>query len=172
MGGVPVEEQRGEAQRGAEHDAGRQVAPPGSADPDQLHRRRRRRGYGHEAESGLTPTRKARRTAGGADVGEGVAGERLAADDREDADHAGDDGDDPADDQCHCGPGGWRRSPGSKTRGQGGASAERSALGAARGRRDGAWRRRVSRPGDDEYPVVDVDHVDMVAVELAEHLGA
>ena len=52
VGGVEVEEQRGEPEAGAEHDARGDVAPARSLDAEHLHRRR-----GRDRDGGETPQR-------------------------------------------------------------------------------------------------------------------
>ena len=101
MRGVQVEEERGEPEGGTQDDPGGQVASAGSTDPDQFHRPGGDQVHGHEPVKRADPHQEGGRTTGGADIGEGVAGESLATHDGESADHARDDGDDATHDQCH-----------------------------------------------------------------------
>ena len=113
--------------------------------------------------------------AGRADVAERLAGERLAAHHREHADHAGDDRDERADAER-----GLDRVAAEEARARRSAATdaaltrrplvlETAAVAAA-----AAVPRELSLAGagDDQHAVVDVQHVDVVAVELAEHVGA
>ena len=79
-----VEEQGRDPQARAEHDPGRHVPCPGSPAPEKLHGPGPDDGEGDEAPKGVDPDEEGARTAGGAQVSQGVAREGLTADDRED----------------------------------------------------------------------------------------
>ncbi len=81
--GVFVEEQRRQAQRGAEHDAGGEVPASGFTDADELHDGSGDHVEGNESVERRRSDQERGGPAGGADVGEGVSGERLSPDDRE-----------------------------------------------------------------------------------------
>ena len=122
--------------------------------------------------SGLTPTRKARRAAGGAHVAEGVAGEGLAP-------HHGEHPTTPA--PAPPPPrhqGGVHRRVGEEAgleervedRAHRGATRARSTAAAPAG--SSSVPRTALGAGHHHDPAVDPEHVDRVAVELAQHLGA
>ena len=113
--------------------------------------------------------------AGGADVAERLAGERLPPHHREDADHAGDDRHRGADRERHVDrfvveEARARRSTRSRL------TAPPRTSRRAGARVDGLLAAVqvgvVARAGDDQHPPVDVEHVDVVAVEPAEDVGA
>ena len=172
VGRVEVEEQRGEPDGGAEHDAGREVAPARALDADQLHRAGRDRGCRPRSP---TAARRRRRNAPEPPV---VPMSPKAS---------------PAKD-CPRMTVNTPTTP--ATIGDDGAHAEarcgRLRLGRSRARRAAAtdWLTRAISPapgkatswplrsavlagaGDDEHAAVHVEHVDVVAVELAEHVRA
>ena len=119
--------------------------------------------------SGPTPTRIRPRAAGGADVAERLAREGLAAHDREHADHAGDDRDERPDGEGDV-HGFAFEEAGGEDRGQEVAHDRISGSG------EGALVARqigvLAGAGDDQHAPVDVQDVDVVAVELAEHIRA
>ena len=91
FGRCQIEEQRGEPDRGAEHDPGGEVAPARALDADRLHRTRRDEIAQHESPEGADPDEERPGASGGPDVAEGLAGEGLPADHREHADDPGHD---------------------------------------------------------------------------------
>src|SRR6202050_2788316 len=98
QGAVEVQQQRGQAEGGAEHDPGREVASGRGLDADQLHRRRRHDPGGDEAPQRADAEQERAGPTGDADVAERLAGEGLPAHDRERADRPRHDRDDRTDD--------------------------------------------------------------------------
>ena len=161
---VEVEEQCGQPDRGAEHDAGRQVAAPHPLHADRLHRPGAEDAAADEARERADPDEERPRTPGRRHVGQRVAGEGLAAHHREHADDRRDDRDDRAEQRPPRGPVRWRRSPARRW-----TSARRqptSSVGSSADRSSRCRGRR--RPG----PGRGLEHVDVVAVERAQHVGA
>src|SRR6202021_1818585 len=97
--GTQVQEQRGQAQRGAEHHAGGHVPAAAALDADHLHERGRAGPEGQVTPELVDAEQERAGAAGGGDVGQRVAGERLAPGHGEHAHHGRGDRDHRADGQ-------------------------------------------------------------------------
>ena len=109
LGGVEVEEQRGQAGGGAEHDAGGQVAAPDPLHADQIHGTATDHPAADEADEGAEAEVEGARSPGRGHVGQRVAGERLASDHGEDTDDGRDRWRSPHRWRPRCGPARSRR---------------------------------------------------------------
>src|SRR5208282_3419758 len=95
--GAQVQEERGQAEGGAEYHAGGHVAPAAALDADHLHERGRAHAERQVAPELVKADQEGPGTSGGGDVGQGMAGERLPARHGEHADDGGRHGDDGPD---------------------------------------------------------------------------
>ena len=168
---VEVEEQRGEPEPGAEHDAGRDVAAARALDADQLHHAGRRdRDAATNPHSGPTATRKAPDppvVPMSPSASPAKDWPRMTVNTPTDA---ADDRDDRADAIAAICTVGWSKKPGAKIAARIGAHEMISTCVRAC-----AWSlapaSSPASPGDDQHAAVDAEHVDVVAVELAEHVA-
>ena len=156
-----VEEERGQPEGGAEHHAGGHVPAAAALDADHLHEGGRPRAEGQVAPELVDADQERAGASGGGDVGQRVAGERLPAHDREDADDGRGDGDDGPDGQRHVhGPAGEEARledvphPGYPATSRSSAAASAPSAG-----------------GHHQDPAMDPDHVDVLAVQAGQDLG-
>ena len=168
---VQIEEQRREAEPGAGHDARHQVALARAIDADQFHARRREHAHAEEPEQRIDPEQKRCGATGAADIREGMTGEGLAPDDGEHADHPGDNRGGAADHRRRA-----HRLAGEEPRLEEDGEQRRHAD-------QGTWPREPGRARappsvifglrrDHQDTAMHAHDIDMVAIELAQHLGA
>ena len=167
-GGAPrriqVEEQRGQARGRSQNDAGRHVPAARPLDSDHFHRTPADDPAGDETSERGQPQEERARSPGGGDISQRVAGKGLAPDYRETADDRRDDGRQGSDERR-----GLDRAAGEESRLE---EKMHATSGDGYGRVVGKVVCLGARFGHDKNPAVQLQHVDVMSVELGEDLGS